>query len=373
MIKFLDLKKINDSFNPELKHAVNRVLDSGWYLLGEELKAFEKEYASFTGTRHCVGVANGLDALRMILRAYMELGQMKEGDEIIVPANTYIASILSITENRLEAVLVEPDINTYNLDPFLIEEKITERTKGILLVHLYGQNAMHPEIERIVKKYDLRLIEDNAQAIGCFYGNRRTGSLGHAAGHSFYPGKNLGALGDAGAVTTDDDQLASVVAALGNYGSKEKYQNEMKGLNSRLDEIQAAVLQVKLKRLDRDNAQRQKIASLYLGQLKNPKIQPPVVSSAGKPFDTARPSHVWHLFVVRCSQRDALQQHLTDNQVQTLIHYPVPPHKQNAYREWNTFSLPITEQMHKELLSLPISPVMEAGEAERVVEVINRF
>ncbi|MBN1598676.1 MAG: aminotransferase class V-fold PLP-dependent enzyme, partial [Bacteroidales bacterium] len=280
MIKFLDLKKINDSYEPGITDAIGRVLDSGWYLLGNEVKAFEEEYGKFIGSRNCIGVANGLDALRLIMRTYIELGSMKEGDEIIVPANTYIASILAVTENNLTTVLVEPDISTYNIDPFKIEEKITSRTKGIMIVHLYGQNAMHKEIERLVRKYDLKLIEDNAQAAGAYFDTqgsgpglqdnnisgsvpgalRRTGSLGDAAGHSFYPGKNLGALGDAGAVTTDNDELAEVVRTIANYGSKIKYQNKYKGLNSRLDEIQAAILRVKLQRLDADNQRRREIA-----------------------------------------------------------------------------------------------------------------
>ena len=272
MIKFLDLKAINDSFEPKLSDAIKRVLDSGWYLLGDEVKAFEQEYSDYIGTKHCIGVANGLDALRLILKAYTELGIMHEGDEIIVPANTYIATILAITDNRLIPVLVEPDINTYNINPFKIEEKITSRTKGIMIVHLYGQNAMHTEIERLIKKYNLKLIEDNAQAQGCFYQDKRTGSLGDAAGHSFYPGKNLGALGDAGAVTTDDDELADIVRTIANYGSKVKYQNLYQGLNSRLDEIQAAILRVKLPRLDAYNHYRREIAKYYLENIISPLL-----------------------------------------------------------------------------------------------------
>jgi len=363
MIKFLDLKKITDSFQPELDEAVLRAVHSGWYLIGEELKNFEREYAAYTGSPHMIGVANGLDALRLIFKAYIELGRMQEGDEIIVPANTYIASMLAITDNHLKAVLVEPDINTYNLDPYKIEANITTKTKGILLVHLYGQNAMHPEIKRIVDRYNLFLIEDNAQAIGCRAGKMRTGALGHAAGHSFYPGKNLGALGDAGAVTTSDKVLADTVAALGNYGSRQKYIHEMQGLNSRLDEIQAAVLRVKLKYLDRDNTRRQAIANRYLKEIKNSKIILPHVVN----------EHVWHLFVVRCNQRDALQQHLTNKGIQTIIHYPIPPHKQGAYIEWNQTSFPITEQIHNEVLSLPISPVIENIEVDAVISAINEF
>ena len=277
MIKFLDLKAINDSFEPDLSQSVQDVINSGWYLLGEEVKAFEKEYATYIGTKHCIGVANGLDALRLILKAYIEMGVMHEGDEIIVPANTYIATILAISDNKLTPVLVEPDINTYIIDPFLIEEKITDRTKGIMIVHLYGQNAMHPEIQRLVEKYNLKLIEDNAQAHGCFYGDKRTGSLGNAAGHSFYPGKNLGALGDAGAVTTNDDEFAKIIRALANYGSNKKYINDYQGLNSRLDEIQAAVLRLKLKRLDADTKRRREIAQYYCENIKHPEIFLPII------------------------------------------------------------------------------------------------
>lgn len=365
MIRFLDIKKINDSFNPELEEAVLRVVRSGWYLLGEELQAFENEYARFIGTRHCIGVANGLDALRLILRGYMELGKLKEGDEIIVPANTFIASILAITENRLTPVLVEPDLDTYNLDPFRVAEKITPRTRGIMLVHLYGRDAMHPEIERIRTEHNLLLIEDNAQAIGCFHGDCRTGSLGDAAGHSFYPGKNLGALGDGGAVTTDDEELASVVRALGNYGTREKYRSEYQGLNSRLDEIQAVVLRLKLGRLDADNDRRRAIAAAYLSDIINPAVT--------LPQDSGGLSNVWHLFVVRNSKRNELQEHLSGKGIQTLIHYPIPPHHQAAYESWREIDLPITEKIHEEVLSLPMSPFMDDAEVTAVVEAINTF
>jgi len=370
MIKFLDLKAINASFEPNLSEAVKRVVTSGWYLLGEEVNAFEKEYAEYIGTKHCIGVANGLDALRLILRAYIELGVMKEGDEIIVPANTYIATILAITDNRLKPVLVEPDIKTYNINPYLIEEKITERTRGVMIVHLYGQNAMHPEIERIINKYHLKLIEDNAQAHGCFFGQKRTGSLGDAAGHSFYPGKNLGALGDAGAVTTNNDQLADVVRTLANYGSKKKYENIYQGLNSRLDEIHAAVLRVKLKRLDADNQKRREVAQYYINNIKNPEIILPSISDSQAEKDL---SHVWHLFVIRHPKRDDLQHYLTMKGIQTLIHYPIPPHKQSAYKVWNALSFPVTERIHEKVLSLPISPVIEFQELKIVVEIINSF
>jgi len=402
MIKFLDLKKINDSFEPELSGAIQRVLDSGWYLLGNEVKLFEQEYAEYIGIKHCIGVANGLDALRLILKAYIEIGFLKEGDEIIVPANTYIASILAITDNRLIPILVEPNINTYNIDPYKIEEKISPRTKAIMIVHLYGQNAMHPEIQRLCTKYDLRLIEDNAQAQGCYFGDKRTGSLGDAAGHSFYPGKNLGALGDAGAVTTDDDHLAEIIRTIANYGSKVKYQNLYQGLNSRLDEIHAAILRVKLPRLDADNQRRREIAKYYLENIENPLLILPdqnnsefenigrsdsitnetvvktdpstsIFSSLFSNENTRSLSHVWHIFVIRTQHRDKLQQYLTENGIQTIIHYPIPPHKQEAYTELNHLTFPITESIHSNVLSLPISPVMSDDEVLRVVEVINKF
>jgi dTDP-4-amino-4,6-dideoxygalactose transaminase len=402
MIKFLDVKAINDSFEPELSQSVKRVLDSGWYLLGNEVKAFEQEYGSYIGTKHCISVANGLDALRLILKAYIEMGEMNEGDEIIVPANTFIASILAITDNRLVPVLVEPDINNYNLDPFLIEEKITERTKGIMLVHLYGLNAMHPEIDRLVSKYNLKLIEDNAQAVGAFntgnpqlatpksnlaiHNPKRTGSLGHAAGHSFYPGKNLGCLGDGGAVTTNNDELASVIRALANYGSNKKYENDFQGLNSRLDEIQAAILRTKLPRLDADNQRRNQIAQYYLDHLISPTIILPTRNLELETWNTehgtrnvepATPNphlpHVWHLFVIRLPYRDLLQQYLTKNGIQTLIHYPIPPHKQLAYKDLNILPFPVSEQIHKEVLSLPMSPLMTEFEVNEVVKAINNF
>lgn len=375
-ILFLDLKKINDSFEPELSDAIKRVLDSGWYLQGNEVKLFEQEYSDYIGTEHCIGTANGLDALRIILRSYIELGIMKEKDEIIVPANTFIASILSITENNLTPVLVEPDLYSYNIDPGKIEEKITSRTKGIMIVHLYGQNAMHPEIQRIVEKYDLKLIEDNAQAQGCYYANKRTGSLGNAAGHSFYPGKNLGALGDAGAVTTDDDELAEVVRTIANYGSVVKYQNLYKGLNSRLDEIQAAILRTKLHRLDKDNQRRREIAQYYIDHISNPDLVLP--NTRVKEFETCMTplltqSHVWHIFAVRHQERDRLRIILEKNGIQTLIHYPIPPHKQKAYCELNNLDFPVTERIHNEILSLPISPVLKTDEVEKVTRVINNM
>jgi dTDP-4-amino-4,6-dideoxygalactose transaminase len=425
-IKFLDLEKINHSYFSGIEKGIDKVISSGWYLLGNEVKAFEQEYSNFIGSRHCIGTANGLDALRLILKAYIELGILSEGDEVIVPANTYIASILAITDNRLTPVLVEPSFDTFNIDPYLIEEKITDHTRAIMIVHLYGQNAMHPEIQRLVNKYDLKLIEDNAQAHGAYYiepGTRnqepglnsdnidknsptsylkpvadpqpatsnlqpasikRTGSIGHASGHSFYPGKNLGAMGDAGAVTTNDDVLADTVRTLANYGSKVKYQNDYQGLNSRLDEIQAAVLRVKLLHLDSDNLRRNKIAQYYLNNIKNPDIVLPATcnlqpetSSLQPPTCNLQPatylSSVWHIFPVRTKNRDQLQKHLSSYGIQTLIHYPVPPHKQKAYTGWNHLSFPITEQIHNEILSLPISPVMTESEYQRVVEAVNSF
>lgn len=374
MIKFLDLKAINDSFEPDLSLAIKRVLDSGWYLLGNEVNGFEKEYKDYIGTKHCIGVANGLDALRLILKAYIELGVMQEGDEIIVPANTFIASILAITDNHLVPVLVEPNLLTFNLDSSLVKEKITERTKGIMLVHLYGQNAMNLEIQNLVDKYNLKIIEDNAQSIGAYYGEKRTGSFGHAAGHSFYPGKNLGCLGDGGAVTTNDDDFASVIRALANYGSNKKYVSDFKGLNSRLDEIQAAILRVKLKRLDTDNQRRQEIAQYYCENISNQNIAFPCYANYFK-LETInfKLNNVWHLFVIRHPRRDELQKYFADNGIQTLIHYPIPPHRQLAYRELNNVDYPITEKISEEVLSLPISPVMKMEDAKKVVDLINLF
>lgn len=374
MIKFLDLKAINDSFEPELSGAVKRVLDSGWYLQGNEVEAFENEYASYIGVKHCISVANGLDALRLIFKAYIELEIMKEGDEVIVPANTFIATILAISDNRLSPVLIEPELSTFNIDPACIEEKITEKTKAIVLVHLYGQNAMDPEIERIARKYNLKLIEDNAQAVGAFYNGKRTGALGDISGHSFYPGKNLGCLGDGGAVTTNDDELASIIRALANYGSGSKYVCNYKGLNSRLDEIQAALLRVKLKRVDEDNRHRNSIAEYYCNNIINPEINLPVDTHFFSQYidGNARLSHVWHLFVIRHPKRNQLQEYLREHGIQTLIHYPIPPHRQVAYKEWNEIRLPVTEKIHNEVLSLPISPVITNEEVKEVVQVINK-
>lgn len=371
MIKFLDIKAINDSFEPELSLAVKRVLESGWYLHGIETNLFEEEFSNYIGAKHCIGVANGLDALRLILKAYIELGIMKEGDEIIVPANTFIATILAITDNRLKAVLVEPSLSTYNIDPFKIEEKITARTRGIMMVHLYGKSAMHPEIERLVDKFNLKLIEDNAQAAGAYSEEKRTGSLGHAAGFSFYPGKNLGCLGDGGAVVTDSDELATVVRAIANYGSKTKYVCDYQGVNSRLDEIQAAILRIKLPRLDLDNQRRREIVQYYLNNIKNPVIILPLINNQSSIINNN--TSVWHLFVIRTANRNNLQDYLAQNEIQTLVHYPIPPHQQHAFKDWNDLSLPLTELIHQQVLSLPLSPIMTDNEVVYVVEKINHF
>lgn len=369
MISFLNLQKINQSFQEEIYSATKRVIDSGWYLLGKETASFEKEFAAFIGIRHCIGVANGLDALRIILRGYMETGFLKEEDEIIVPANTYIASILAISDNRLKPVLVEPDLSTYNLDPNLIEAHITSRTRGIMLVHLYGRNAYTEKIGEICRKYNLLLIEDSAQAHGARFMEQRTGTFGDASGFSFYPGKNLGALGDAGAICTNNDEMALVYRTLANYGSIKKYENQFKGYNSRIDELQAAILSAKLKKLDDDNQRRREIAAFYLANIKHPEIVLPILpSNAG-----ADNSHVWHLFVIRHHHRNDLQKYLSENDIQTLIHYPIPPHKQQAYHLWNSLHYPLTEIIHREVLSLPISPVMEQSEVEEVVRAINKF
>jgi len=372
MIKFLDLQKINQQHAEELKAAAARVIDSGWYLLGEEVKKFENHLAQYTNAKHAIGVANGLDALRLILKAYMELGFMKEGDEVIVPANTYIASVLAISDNRLIPVLVEPDAQSLNLDISLIEQKITEKTKAIMVVHLCGQVCWSESLAALAKKYNLKIIEDNAQSIGAEWNGIKTGALGDAAGFSFYPGKNLGALGDSGAVTTSDDALAEMVRALGNYGSKKKYVNEFQGLNSRLDEIQAAFLDVKLKFIDSENEYRRKLAAVYLKEITNKDVELPVPQNPEFKFEDNK-EHVWHLFVIRHPQRDRLQAYLEENGIQSLIHYPIPPNKQLAYKELNTLDFPITNTIHDEVLSLPLSPVMPENEVHKVIEALNNF
>jgi len=365
VIPFLSLKDVTSKYTSEIHNAVSRVIDSGWYLQGAENKRFEENYAKYIGTKHCIGCANGLDALIWIFRAYIELGLMQHGDEVIVPANTYIATILAITENSLKPVLVEPSLDTCEIDDARIEEAITLRTKAICIVHLYGRCAYTEKIGELCKKYNLKLVEDNAQAHGCLYNGVKTGSIGDAAGHSFYPGKNLGALGDGGAVTTNDEQLAQMVRTLANYGSSKKYVFDYCGRNSRLDEIQAAVLDVKLRHLDEDNNRRKEVAKYYIENIKNPAVVLPKVED----WD----ANVFHIFPIRCERRDELQKYLTENGVQTIIHYPIPPHKQKCYSKWNGLSLPITEKIHREELSLPMSPCLEEEEVKEVVEIINNW
>ena len=365
-IKFLDLQKINLQYQEEIEAKLLETFRSGWYLLGNEVKNFENNLAKYIGSPNAIGVANGLDALRLILKAYLELGQMKFGDEIIVPANTYIASILAITDNRLKPVFAEPDIETYNLDISKIENLITPKTKAIMVVHLYGQVCWSEDLVALAKKHDLKIIEDNAQAIGASFNGVKTGNLGDAAGFSFYPGKNLGALGDGGAVTCKDELLAKTIRTIANYGSEEKYVNKYQGLNSRLDEIQAGVLDIKLKYIDKENSKRQEIAQKYCTEIKNDKIILPN-------FPENNAEHVWHLFVIRTKNRKELQHYFQENGIQTLIHYPIPPHKQRAYKYWNNLSFPITENIHDEVLSLPVSPVMQDDEVAKIIEVINKF
>ena len=363
MIPFLDLRGINLRYKDDIIAAVNRIIENGWYILGEEVSCFEKEFADYIGTKYCVGVGNGFDALFLIIKAY----GFGEGDEIIVPANTYIASILAITANGATPVLVEPDLASYNIDTSKIEEKITERTKAILVVHLYGQSAKMDDVIEIAKKYNLKVIEDAAQAHGAIFQGKKVGSIGDAAGFSFYPGKNLGALGDGGAIATNDLELAKKLMSLRNYGSIVKYEHIHKGVNSRLDEMQAAILRIKLRHLDNENAKRRKIAKYYREYITNDKIVCPQVTNGDEN------SHVWHLFVIRTENRKQLQDYLARNGIQTMIHYPIPPHKQMAYQEWNHLEYPITEKIHREVLSLPISPVMEFEEVKKVVEVINNY
>ncbi|HAS6416310.1 DegT/DnrJ/EryC1/StrS family aminotransferase [Vibrio vulnificus] len=365
MIPFLDLKSINQQYQNELKEACARVIDSGWYIMGNELTQFESEFAEYCGTKYAIGVANGLDALILVLRAWKELGKLSEGDEVIVPANTYIASILAITENKLVPVLVEPDIETYNLTKEGIEAAITPRTKAVLPVHLYGLISPMPEIMQIAQEHNLLVLEDCAQAHGVEINGKRAGNWGHAAGFSFYPGKNLGALGDAGAITTNDLELADTLRALRNYGSHKKYENVFQGVNSRLDEIQAAMLRVKLHHLNGETARRQKIAKRYRTEINNTLVILPKVETEAE--------HVWHLFVVRCEQREALQNWLSQNDVQTLVHYPIPPHKQTAYRELNHLSKPITEAIHQQVISLPLDPTMSDEQVKHVIVVMNGF
>ena len=366
MIKFLDLQRITQKYGDEIHEAVTRVVDSGYYLQGAENKRFETDYAAYIGSQYCVGCGNGLDALTWIYRAYIEMGVMQPGDEVIVPANTFIASLLALTDNGLVPVLAEPRFDTLELDDSRLEALITPKTRSVLLVHLYGRCAYTEEIGRLCQKYNLKLVEDNAQAQGCRYTDgRHTGALGDAAGHSFYPGKNLGALGDAGAVTCNDKELADTIRALANYGSQRKYVFRYTGRNSRMDEIQAAVLDVKLPHLDEDNNARRAIADIYYNGIKNTHVTLPVRLEDKQ--------NVYHLFPVFCEYRDELQEYLKEQGIETLIHYPIPPHKQECYSQWSSLSLPVTEKIHSQELSLPISQVMTADEADEVVRAINAF
>jgi dTDP-4-amino-4,6-dideoxygalactose transaminase len=364
-VPFLDYRLTNQEHFDAYLSAVRRVLESGWYILGKEVEAFEKEYAAWCGSPCCVGVANGLDALILILEGYQALGAMKPGDEVIVPANTYIASILAVSRAGLVPVAVEPDPVTLNIDPARIAAAITARTRAIMPVHLYGQCADMDPILELAGRHGLKVVEDSAQAHGATYKGGKAGALGHASGHSFYPGKNLGAIGDAGAVTTGDEELATAIRALRNYGSHKKYHNLYKGYNSRLDELQAAILRVKLGYLDGENRQRAGVARRYLAEIRHPEIGLPVVAPYGTPC--------WHLFTVRCKRREALQAHLVARGVQTVIHYPVPPHHQPAYREWADLSFPVTEAIHREILSLPMSPVMTESDVVQVIAAVNSF
>lgn len=370
MIKFLDLKRINEQYREEIIEAITKVVDSGWYILGEEVGKFEEEFARYCGVKHCIGVGNGLDALRLIIKAYKELGIFKDGDEIIVPANTYIASILAISDNNLKPVLVEPEEDTYLINPEEIEKNITEKTKAIMVVHLYGQVCEMEEIWAIAKKYNLRIIEDCAQAHGAIYKGKKTGNLGDAAGFSFFPSKNLGALGDGGAITTNDDTLADVIRHLRNYGSIKKYIHDYKGVNSRLDEIQAAVLRVKLKYLNKEIEKRREVVKFYMKNIKNSSIKLPLDKNID-PLEYKR--HVWHLFVIRTEKRDDLQKYLAEKGIETLIHYPIPPHKQKAYKEWNNLELPITEKLSNEVLSLPLYSYIPHEHINMFVEILNKF
>lgn len=362
MIPFLDLQKVNKQYEKELKEVASRVIDSGWYISGVEVEKFEKEFAVHCGVKYCVGVSNGLDALKLILKAY----NIGPGDEVIVPSNTYIASILAISEVGAKPILIEPEIETYNINSQLIEEKISEATKAILVVHLYGRVVEMTPILEIAEKYDLKIIEDAAQAHGASYKGKQAGNLGDAAGFSFYPGKNLGALGDGGAITTNDGDLAEKLKAFRNYGSHKKYENLFKGYNHRLDEMQAAFLRVKLKHLDKENDIRRKLANLYLTHIKNEHVILPSAPSVAT-------NCVWHVFTIRTANREKLITYLLEHGIQTMIHYPVPPHKQKAYSEWNKEEYPISEKIHNEILSLPISSVQTEQSTWEIIEVINEY
>ena len=365
MIPFLDLKLVNKAYQDELLLACKKVIDSGSYIRGKECKEFEKEFSTYCGSEFAVGVGNGLDALTLIFRAYKEIGVLRDGDEVIVPANTYIASILSITENNLVPVLIEPDITSYLIDYSKIEAKITSKTKAIMVVHLYGQTCQMDKIGEIANRYNLKVIEDSAQSHGAYFKEKRCGNLGDASGFSLYPSKNLGALGDAGVVTTNDSNLIYVIKSISNYGSSKKYENTYKGVNSRLDEIQASLLRVKLKYLDNEIKKRQKIANYYLDNIMNEKIILPINKNSTH--------HVWHLFVIKSDNRNKLQSYLSENDIETLIHYPIPPHKQKSYLELDTLNLPISEKLHNEVLSLPINPALSKKSCEYIVDIINKY
>lgn len=364
-IPFLDYKAINEPYFDEMNQAIKRVLQSGWYVLGSEVTAFEEEFSAYCGTKYCTGVSSGLDALILILEAWKHLGRLSSGDEVIVPANTYIASILAISKAGLSPVLIEPNSHTYNIDPELIEASITAKTKVIMAVHLYGQCADMDTINAIAKKHGLYVMEDAAQAHGATYGNKKAGNLSDAAAFSFYPGKNLGAIGEGGATTTNDSETAETISLLRNYGSKEKYHNLLKGVNNRLDELQAAILRVKLPFLDRDNTHRKKVAKIYLNEIQGSLVQLPVVANYGEPC--------WHLFVIRVKERDRFMEFLKSHSIGTAIHYPIPPHLQPAYCEWGSRSYPVTEAMHKEVVSLPMSPVCTSKNATMVSALVNGF
>jgi dTDP-4-amino-4,6-dideoxygalactose transaminase len=364
-IKFLDLQKINQQYQPELSEAATKVIESGWYILGKEVLNFEKAFADYCGTKFCVGVANGLDAIRLVFLAYIETGALKKGDEVLVPANTFIATILAITDVGLKPIFIEPEMSSYNIDCSVIEEKITDKTKALILVHLYGQNAYNETISSICKTNNIILIEDAAQAHGAKYRGRKVGSLGDASCFSFYPGKNLGALGDAGAICTSNGEIFRIARALSNYGSINKYDHQFKGVNSRLDDIQAALLSIKLRYLDFDNNKRQALAKYYLENIKNPLIRLPELKE--------NESHVWHLFVIRSMHRNELQQYLLANGIEAIIHYPIPPYRQNAYSEYKKLNLPITKKIHEEVLSLPLNPILENNEINYIVKMVNRF
>jgi len=368
MIPFLDLKRINAQYREELIQAFCRIVDSGSFIGGKELEDFEKDFSQYCGVNYCIGVGNGLDALKLIFKAYIEIRKLKKNDEIIVPANTYIASILSITENQLTPVLVEPKIGTYNIDPDLIENSITPNTKAIMVVHLYGQMAEMNQINLIAKKHNLLVIEDSSQAHGAEKDGCKVGSFGDASGFSLYPGKNLGAIGDAGIITTNDQVLTNTLKSLRNYGSQKKYYNLYKGVNSRLDTVQAAILSIKLKYLELETNKRRIIADHYLKKITNPNIILPSISNP-----LINKSHVWHLFVIRTKHRDKLANYLLNNDIQTIIHYPIPPHKQKAFLEWNNKSLPITEKIHAEVLSLPISSVQSIDDTNKIINTLNKW